>query len=623
MVNIERMSNSNSTIPSTAPVSIKSSTASLRSSATEPVIPFHSDAHTVRSAESGRHLKVDNTIRSRGWSLWGGSNSATYNKDKPIVTVTKNSDKVSIENTHDKGVTLREQTYDESKVDGVANLEAPSSSSSEGRKRTWSFWHRQVDKNVVEVTGPVTLPQDVNPLANTYLAFDPAAIKKKRNSSDFEGKPSNEGNEVSNLVVPSFDILPKNTLWNRVGNLLGKNSRPQKYLYRTDPTNKLLEMSDGGKRPIKVLIVGVHGFFPTKVLRTFIGEPTGTSTKFVNEAEVIVEEYFEKRKTPIEISKIALEKEGEIFDRVDFFYDVMKSMAKDINQADFIYFVAHSQGCPVTIMLLSKLIETGVLNLDNTKIFNGIDTGFCPNKKVIAVLGMAGINNGPFYGADSTLLVRAYITIAKDAMMELFEFQKFDSILSKKFIQSLRVIISNNVKLTFVASVNDQLVPLYSAHCLFADHPNIFRSTFVDRGSRTPAFISRIVKIAGTLLNLGYDDHGIIKEISGSLAGPLTGGGHSNIYSERDVYELGITFSLETTDTTEEIPVAYIPYRLEDLGTNPYHLPWCMRGLLTETRRRMPPEEVNALYREYEDWHPDTKQLKDIKYRLNGLKYQL
>lgn len=73
-----------------------------------------------------------------------------------------------------------------------------------------------------------------------------------------------------------------------------------------------------------------------------------------------MKEYFDQHKVPIEISKIALEREGEIFDRVDFFYEVMKHWSKEINNSDFIYFVSHSQGCPVTIMLLAKLIDQNI-----------------------------------------------------------------------------------------------------------------------------------------------------------------------------------------------------------------------------------------------------------------------
>lgn len=534
------------------------------------------------------------------------------------------------------------------------HLETPASSSSATRKRTWSFWSRQKydysdeidedrqdivniettknNKDSITITsddksGPV-VPKYGNPLANTYIPYD-SKLDRKSLDLNLQNAVIETEEQEPNIVVPSFDILPCKSIWNTVADMIGsRNSNPQKYLYRMNPSSRLNRITNCGKKPLKILIVGVHGFFPTKVLRTFIGEPTGTSMKFINEAEEIVSSYFKDKKIPIEISRLSLEKEGEIFDRVDFFFDVMRRYSKEINESDFIYFVSHSQGCPVTIILLARLIETGIINIDNSKLFNNQnsdlnDINLFGNKKIITILGMAGINNGPFYGADQTLIVRAYQTIAKDAMMELFEFQKFDSIHTKKLVQSIKIIISNNIKITLVGSINDQLVPLYSSFCLFVDHANIFRATFVDKNSRTPAFITRIVKIAGTLINLGYRDHDIIKEISGSLAGPLTGGGHSTIYSEKQVYELGLKFALETTDTNSNVPVIYMPYKLSELGSNPYHLPWCMRGLLYETKRNLNTEEINTLYKEYEDWKPESKQLKDIRYRLNGLRYKL
>ena len=50
--------------------------------------------------------------------------------------------------------------------------------------------------------------------------------------------------------------------------------------------------------------------------------------------------------------------------------------------------------------------------------------------------------------------------------------------------------------------------------------------------------------------------HGLIKEISASLAGSLRGGGHSRIYDEQSVYELAIRHLLETTDPDPALPVA-------------------------------------------------------------------
>lgn len=186
---------------------------------------------------------------------------------------------------------------------------------------------------------------------------------------------------------------------------------------------------------------------------------------------------------------------------------------------------------------------------------------------------MVGVNKDPFYGRDQTLFAEAYSTIVKDVMTELFEFQKADYIQYKKMIPSLKTSVTNNIKLTFIASINDQLVPLYSSFCLFFKHPNIFRATFIDKSSLTPSFITWIVNITGTLLNLCFDDHSITKEISPSLVGSLTDGGHSTINNEYQVYLLGLKFALEITDIHEDIHFKYTPYKAKDLKANPYRRP--------------------------------------------------
>ncbi|CCD23753.1 uncharacterized protein NDAI_0C00920 [Naumovozyma dairenensis CBS 421] len=579
-----------------------------------------------------------NKKANKSWSIWGSSNTPAEQNSIPPTTKlssTRTTGSIRSNNSSEEvpdSITTatnananvsNEVTQKDTASTDTNNIDENHDETS--RARGWSFWQRQpkittyVETESTTKTQPTTEP--FNPLVNTLIP--PSSEKESLLSRIKSNMP---GFQSPNIMVPDINILPKQSLWTSLSHMFTFNEEKQKFLYRADPYSKLSEMSNGGKRPIKVLIVGIHGFFPTKMIRPFIGEPTGTSTKFIKEAEEIVEKYFHDHDQACEISKIALEKEGDIFDRVEYFFSIMQKWAKEINDSDFIYFVSHSQGCPVSIILLAKLIESGIINVDNSKFFTGsasAEVGFCSQKKIISVLAMAGINNGPFYGADQTLFVRAYQTIERDSLRELFEFQKFDSIQSKKFINGLRVIIANNVKVTFVGSINDQLVPLYSSTCLFADHPNIFRTTFIDKSSMTPSFIMRIIKIAGTLLNLGYDDHGIVKEISGSLAGPLTGGGHSTVYNEKQVYELGVKFALETTDTTTTTSVTYTPYKLSELGTNPYHLPWSMRGLIYETKKYLGDEEINQLYKEFEEWKPETKQLKDIKYRLNGLRYKL
>jgi hypothetical protein len=46
------------------------------------------------------------------------------------------------------------------------------------------------------------------------------------------------------------------------------------------------------------------------------------------------------------------------------------------------------------------------------------------------------------------------------------------------------------------------------------------------------------VGLALKLRNLGFPDHGLIRELSSPLAGSIyTGGGHSRIYDDEAVYE--------------------------------------------------------------------------------------
>jgi len=500
-----------------------------------------------------------------------------------------------------------ESDVSKSYADGNNKISNPPGSKSE-RATSWSFWNSSSSSSANNTANDKKQSLSNVLLGDDAVLFEPSEVteqdKKAATSSKKTKLPL-----IPNKVVPVFESLPyystTASLINNFNNFkytLGFDVENPKHLYR---------VSNNSQNIKRVLIIGVHGFFPTKVLRPLIGEPTGTSIKFAKEAEKAVLRWAKRENMEITIQKIALEKEGKIFDRVEFFYQVMKKWEKDIQNADFIYIASHSQGCPVSILLLSRLIEDGIINLDITK--------------KISLLGMAGINNGPYYGVDQKLFVRAYSTIENDSLMELFQFQNFESIHSKEFLDSLKKIVSNNVKITFVGSINDQLVPLYSSTCLHVRHPNIFRATYIDGGSNTPDFVTRAVSLSNHLHNIGLSDHGVIKEISNSLAGPLTGGGHSKIYNDPQVYDLGLNFSIYTNDLKYKIPLHFKPYSIEQLGVNPYHLPWCMRGLLFESKVHIPQgdEEIDKLFEEFENWKPETKQLKDMKYRLNGIKSKL
>lgn len=59
-------------------------------------------------------------------------------------------------------------------------------------------------------------------------------------------------------------------------------------------------------------------------------------------------------------------------------------------------------------------------------------------------------------------------------------------------------------------------------------------------------------------------------------------------------------------------------------GENPYFLPWAMRGLLEEELvKKELGKEVDGLLNMFEEWKPTDKRLKDVKFRLEGVRSKL
>lgn len=94
------------------------------------------------------------------------------------------------------------------------------------------------------------------------------------------------------------------------------------------------------------------------------------------------------------------------------------------------------------------------------------------------------------------------------------------------------------------------------------------------------------------------------------------------MYYDPAVYDLAISHALETTSTTN--PPCQVQ-KHEALGNpNPYVLPWIMRGLLEENYVKTElSSETEELLRQFDDWKPANKALKDVKYRLEAVRSKL
>ncbi|KAH3670720.1 hypothetical protein OGAPHI_001235 [Ogataea philodendri] len=522
------------------------------------------------------------SVARRRLSSWAFTRTqSTVQRDEPVQSATE------VENPPTTLVTEEEST----KVVIESDKDTDPVEAKE-RTQSWSLWSRpsrQIDQQTDAILS--------EPVAQNVSELPKPKKQKTEPSTDRKSQ-----------VVPSFESLPRvsprtyaSSALNTLKSVTGYGASPVDHLVATRSPAKFK----------RVLIIGVHGFFPTKMIRPLIGEPTGTSARFAQAAENAILSWAQEKNINISTQKIALEKEGKIFDRVDFFFEVMQKWHDELANADFIYVCAHSQGTPVAMMLLSRLLEHGLI-ADNKKI---------------SVLGMAGINSGPFYGMDQSLFVRAYSSIENQSLLELFQFQNFESLQSRKYLESVRNLVAHGVKITFVGSVNDQLVPLYSAVACHLSHPNIYKAVYIDGNSNTPDFVTRILKLSCLLQNLGHRDHGVVAEMSYALAGPLTGGGHSRIYDSPDVYKLALDFALCTSDTgyCASQPVQFHQVDVSKVGSNPFTLPWCTRGLFFDVKKRLPhgTDEIDMVFKEFDDWDPESKVLKDVKYRLNGIKDKL
>jgi hypothetical protein len=133
---------------------------------------------------------------------------------------------------------------------------------------------------------------------------------------------------------------------------------------------------------------------------------------------------------------VALEGEGFVADRVETLWKLLLNWIHQIRTADFIFVACHSQGVPVGIMLVAKLIQFGCVN---------------PNVK-IGICAMAGVNLGPFPEYRSRII--------GGSALELFDFGKPSSKVSMMYQDALNVTLGRGVKIVYVGSIDDQLVSL-------------------------------------------------------------------------------------------------------------------------------------------------------------------
>ncbi|KAI1144124.1 hypothetical protein F5Y05DRAFT_363724 [Hypoxylon sp. FL0543] len=444
--------------------------------------------------------------------------------------------------------------------------------------------NKRVRPHSMDIDEPSSRPGTPHSDISTKTATTKAAAS---NSSKSSGQ---------NLLLPSFRntyrMKDNPSIIRQIAQLLLRTQQP--------PASHVFLVKEPPKIK-KAVAIGIHGLFPASYLRPMIGQPTGTSIRFANHCAEAIRRWAESHGSgDCEIEKIALEGEGKIADRVDNLWKLLLNWIEHIRNADLIVLACHSQGVPVGLMLLEKLIDLGIIT-----------------RSKIGVCAMAGVSLGPFpdYKSGMGMLM--------GSAAELWQFADPESEISKRYQHAVEVVVSYGARITYIGSIDDQLVPLESALYAPASHPHIYRAVFIDGRVHAPDFIAHLVGFALKLRNLGISDHGLIRELSIPLAGSLySGEGHSRLYDDEQVYDLAISHALETTD------VSGVPCRIQKqerlANPNPFLLPWIMRGLLEEEFVKTELySETTELLKQFDNWSPSTKALKDVKYRLEAVRSKL
>lgn len=355
-----------------------------------------------------------------------------------------------------------------------------------------------------------------------------------------ESEPPKKGNALQprpNHILPSFrdsfPVAPNPGYIEKLTQYLAQSLHlpgPQ-----NSPSPQHVCISSSTPKIKKAVALGIHGFFPGALIQKVLGQPTGTSIRFANYAATSIKSWCADHQPEIrdvEVEKVALEGEGYIADRVATLWKLLLNWLSHLRNADFILVACHSQGVPVAIMLVAKLIQLGALS-------SSVRIGVC---------AMAGINLGPFLYKSRFFGGTA---------LELFEFCDCESQVSNAYADSLDICLRHGVRVTFVGSIDDQLVSLESSLHAPLSHPYVSRAVFIDGRLHAPNFLTHLVVFALKLRNLGVSDHGLIRELSAPLAGSLVGGeGHSRIYDDPAVYRLAVEFALESTDVLPPSPPA-------------------------------------------------------------------
>lgn len=359
------------------------------------------------------------------WAFWSrdtskGEKKSSRNEEGQIAVIGQGSESHPLPMTED----------------GVSGEPAVDGTKVKPAKSAWRRGKRSRPASVDDTPSPSASGTSTPKPGTTKIADSDAAEPGKADKGEFATKTQiqetdSSSKSVPNLLLPSFtstyQMKENPSILQQISQVLLRTAQPE--------ANHVVRLQNPPKIK-KAIAIGVHGLLPATYLRPMIGQPTGTSLRFANLGADAIRRWADSHGcSNCEIEKVALEGEGRIRDRVENLWRLLLNWIDHIRKADLIVMACHSQGVPVSIMLLEKLIELGVIT--NAKI------GVC---------AMAGVALGPFPDYKSSFLIGSAV--------ELWDFGNPQSQNSQRFETALKTVLDYGARITFVGSIDDQVVPM-------------------------------------------------------------------------------------------------------------------------------------------------------------------
>lgn len=437
-----------------------------------------STAQQEQQTQADTATTTTSTAQKRSWlQMWSGSASTKQGEQASAEPSKALPADPQPSKTEDVTMTHKDTPEEQGEAAGLSKTHLGTTKSS-----GWSFWTKDasrsgIPENSQDVEG-VEASMDSNaPARPTSLEPDPEANVNLSKIASLKVKPpkdkSAKEGTVSNVAATSASTAPVEprpadvTASKQLQRILPNQVLPrfeETYNLEESPSllqslGRLLHYTRGPEhnhvsrvrdapRIKHALAIGVHGYFPAPLIRSVLGQPTGTSIRFSNMAAEAIRKWTADHGYSCDIEKIALEGEGRIAERVDLLWKLLLNWMEEIRKADFIMVACHSQGVPVAIMLLAKLIAFG-----------------CVSASRVGICAMAGVNMGPFSAYRSRWI--------SGSAGELFEFELPFSKVSKDYEAALKCVLNFGVRISYIGSIDDQLVSLEVCSPLGNASPNV------------------------------------------------------------------------------------------------------------------------------------------------------